>query len=170
MVYGFVESDKRKNPDSSRSVGILKSTVLCFSFFLSAILQTAFVGRLGFEPGMTEPKPVVLPLHHRPVYQAECSRLLSKSAAKVMLFFESAKCFTAFLLHNELEPSFELVLVRKREHRLSFLSLNHDLTHAAVAHTDDVQTLLGSRQLAAIERVAALNGAIGGQLGSGDAV
>ena len=24
------------------------------------------VGRLGFEPGMTEPKPVVLPLHHRP--------------------------------------------------------------------------------------------------------
>ena len=25
------------------------------------------VGRLGFEPGMTEPKPVVLPLHHRPI-------------------------------------------------------------------------------------------------------
>ncbi len=28
--------------------------------------NTVRVGRLGFEPGMTEPKPVVLPLHHRP--------------------------------------------------------------------------------------------------------
>ena len=34
--------------------------------------QGAFmVGRLGFEPGMTEPKPVVLPLHHRPIAAAK---------------------------------------------------------------------------------------------------
>ena len=30
------------------------------------------VGRLGFEPGMTEPKPVVLPLHHRPIAFSSC--------------------------------------------------------------------------------------------------
>ena len=30
------------------------------------------VGRLGFEPGMTEPKPVVLPLHHRPIAVSGC--------------------------------------------------------------------------------------------------
>ena len=34
---------------------------------ISVYLLLDFVGRLGFEPGMTEPKPVVLPLHHRPI-------------------------------------------------------------------------------------------------------
>ena len=36
------------------------------------------VGRLGFEPGMTEPKPVVLPLHHRPIAQKAGAKLRKK--------------------------------------------------------------------------------------------
>lgn len=30
------------------------------------ILRAFHVGLPGFEPGQTEPKPVVLPLHHSP--------------------------------------------------------------------------------------------------------
>ena len=40
------------------------------------------VGRLGFEPGMTEPKPVVLPLHHRP----ECGCKGSENLAISQIF------------------------------------------------------------------------------------
>ena len=40
------------------------------------------VGRLGFEPGMTEPKPVVLPLHHRP----ECGCKDSENLAIRQIF------------------------------------------------------------------------------------
>ena len=40
------------------------------------------VGRLGFEPGMTEPKPVVLPLHHRP----ECGCKGSENLAFRQIF------------------------------------------------------------------------------------
>ena len=43
------------------------------------------VGRLGFEPGMTEPKPVVLPLHHRPIV-----------GAKVVVFYTATKFFLRF--------------------------------------------------------------------------
>ena len=46
----------------------------------SALKLTFFVVVLpGFEPGQTEPKPVVLPLHHRTILH----RSLSKSVAKV---------------------------------------------------------------------------------------
>ena len=45
------------------------------------------VGRLGFEPGMTEPKPVVLPLHHRP-----------ESGAKVVKIWHSAKFLPPYLI------------------------------------------------------------------------
>ena len=48
------------------------------------------VGRLGFEPGMTEPKPVVLPLHHRPI-----------AAAKVRNYFEVPKFCSQILLHDQ---------------------------------------------------------------------
>ncbi len=34
------------------------------------------VGRLGFEPGMTEPKPVVLPLHHRPIAMIAAAKVI----------------------------------------------------------------------------------------------
>ena len=47
------------------------------------------VGRLGFEPGMTEPKPVVLPLHHRPIRYA---------GAKVVKIWQSAKFSHTFLI------------------------------------------------------------------------
>ena len=40
------------------------------------------VGRLGFEPGMTEPKPVVLPLHHRP----ECGCKVNENLAIRQIF------------------------------------------------------------------------------------
>ena len=56
---------------------------------MSQILQST-VGRLGFEPGMTEPKPVVLPLHHRPI-----------AAAKVQKIFEVPKFCSQILLHNQ---------------------------------------------------------------------
>ena len=36
------------------------------------------VGRLGFEPGMTEPKPVVLPLHHRPIARLAVAKVQKK--------------------------------------------------------------------------------------------
>ena len=48
------------------------------------------VGRLGFEPGMTEPKPVVLPLHHRPMHPY--------AGAKVVKNWQSAKFLTTLLL------------------------------------------------------------------------
>ena len=47
------------------------------------------VGRLGFEPGMTEPKPVVLPLHHRPI---PCF-----AAAKVVKIWRTAKFLATYL-------------------------------------------------------------------------
>ena len=34
---------------------------------LSFHFEFKFVGLPGFEPGQTEPKPVVLPLHHNPI-------------------------------------------------------------------------------------------------------
>ena len=40
----------------------------------------------GFEPPLTEPKTVVLPLHHRTI----------KSAAKVVDFFSTTKYFQYF--------------------------------------------------------------------------
>ena len=49
-----------------------------------------YVGRLGFEPGMTEPKPVVLPLHHRPMRRF--------AAAKVVKIWHSAKFSPIFLI------------------------------------------------------------------------
>lgn len=36
-------------------------------FFLTDLLTVKMVDRQGFEPQMTEPKSVVLPLHHRSV-------------------------------------------------------------------------------------------------------
>ena len=50
------------------------------------------VGLPGFEPGQTEPKPVVLPLHHSPIIIV----LSLKSDAKVVLFLFSSKLFVEF--------------------------------------------------------------------------
>ena len=49
-----------------------KPTKTCeFSGFL-AVIDGIVVGLPGFEPGQTEPKPVVLPLHHSPNIGAFC--------------------------------------------------------------------------------------------------
>ncbi len=45
------------------------------------------VGLPGFEPGKTEPKPVVLPLHHSPIIKC----FLLKSGAKVVQSCELTK-------------------------------------------------------------------------------
>ena len=45
------------------------------------------VGLPGFEPGKTEPKPVVLPLHHSPIIKC----FLLKSGAKVVQSCEFSK-------------------------------------------------------------------------------
>ena len=60
------------------------------------LLAVCLVGRLGFEPGMTEPKPVVLPLHHRPIIGVGKSDIFQKSAAKVLLFCEITKYLAFF--------------------------------------------------------------------------
>ena len=55
-----------------------------------------FVGIPGFEPGMTGPESVVLPLHHIPRFQLT-HRLYSRfSHAKVVHFSEPSKLFDTF--------------------------------------------------------------------------
>ena len=56
----------------------------------------------GFEPRQTEPKPVVLPLHHTTIRCMTLPRCEVKAVAKVSLFFETTKCFL-FLLHADEE-------------------------------------------------------------------
>ena len=50
----------------------------CLSFLGTwmtfASLPSPWVVLPGFEPGMTEPKPVVLPLHHSTILYAFCVR------------------------------------------------------------------------------------------------
>ena len=55
--------------------------------------EPLFVGLPGFEPGQTEPKPVVLPLHHSPNFR----RFLLKSGAKIWLSAIRSKYSTVFL-------------------------------------------------------------------------
>lgn len=55
-----------------------------------------WVGLPGFEPRQTEPKPVVLPLHHSP----NLLRFLLKSGAKIGLCFQTSKLCTIFFLFN----------------------------------------------------------------------
>ena len=52
-----------------------------------------FVVLPGFEPRQTEPKPVVLPLHHRTILMC----FLLKSAAKIEVFLYPCKCLLLFL-------------------------------------------------------------------------
>ena len=55
------------------------------------------VGIPGFEPGMTGPESVVLPLHHIPMsfLLLQCHFLIA--SAKVTLFSEPTKFFSTFL-------------------------------------------------------------------------
>ena len=53
--------------------------------FIVSDLAIFDVGSPGFEPRMTEPKPVVLPLHHDPI-----------AAAKLVLFSATTKFLGVF--------------------------------------------------------------------------
>ena len=50
----------------------------------------------GFEPGLREPKPLVLPLHHSTILKAFCLVDGQNAGAKVRLLFDSAKVFVDF--------------------------------------------------------------------------
>ena len=50
----------------------------------------------GFEPGLREPKPLVLPLHHSTILKAFCPMDGQNAGAKVRLLFDSAKVFEDF--------------------------------------------------------------------------
>ena len=54
---------------------------------LCVIRRIWIVGPTGLEPIMTEPKPVVLPLHHGPI---------AIPAAKLVLFYSTTKFFRRF--------------------------------------------------------------------------
>ena len=58
------------------------------------------VGIPGFEPGMTGPESVVLPLHHIPMsfLLLQCHFLIA--SAKVTLFSEPTKFFSTFFIEN----------------------------------------------------------------------
>ena len=66
-------------------------------WFIAVSFNLEFVVLPGFEPGQTEPKPVVLPLHHRTILI--CSLL--KSGAKIWVFGVIAKFFSVFCLPLE---------------------------------------------------------------------
>ena len=62
-------------------------------------LYFAIVGLPRFELGQTEPKPVVLPLHHSPnINQLMQMLILSKSDAKVRFFAIRSKYISVFFL------------------------------------------------------------------------
>ena len=55
----------------------------------------------GFEPGQTEPKPVVLPLHHKTVCASRRGNIPSALAsAKVVIFLHIAKNLFNFRLKS----------------------------------------------------------------------
>ena len=81
-------------------------------------LRLFCVGLPGFEPGQTEPKPVVLPLqnllcYHYTIVQTSC--FLSKCVAKILSFYVIFQIFYVFfyyLLIEALRLSFKNTLAR----------------------------------------------------------
>ena len=57
----------------------------------SLFFKKLFVGLPGFEPGMTGPESVVLPLHHSPIWI-----VVIFDTAKVEYYFYSAKKIATF--------------------------------------------------------------------------
>ena len=55
-----------------------------------------FVGIPGYEPGMTGPESVVLPLHHNPISLQSQAYCFLIADAKVLVFFEPTKFFGTF--------------------------------------------------------------------------
>ena len=86
------DEEKRKSKSEKRgptpphfgasSVGRRKSTKCADRRRRGRGQSAHFVGSPGFEPRMTEPKPVVLPLHHDPI-----------ASAKLVYLSITSKCF-----------------------------------------------------------------------------
>ncbi len=70
-----------------------------------SILVSFGVGLPGFEPRQTEPKPVVLPLHHKPNFNRFKGSSL-KARAKIRGFYRSAKFFSKIILQSTNNSSF----------------------------------------------------------------
>ena len=75
-----------------------KKSSICSTFFV--------VVPRGFEPRQTEPKPVVLPLHHRTILMC----FLLKSCAKVRHFIGKCK-FLATLLYKKHQKQFTAAII-----------------------------------------------------------
>ena len=60
---------------------------------VGCLLRLPCVGLPGFEPGQTEPKPVVLPLHHSPNLIA----FFRNAWQRYYLFTLSSKFYVSFL-------------------------------------------------------------------------
>ena len=73
--------------------------VMCNKKSSSVKTEELFVGLLGFEPRITGPESVVLPLHHSPNL---CCQIppLEFDGAKISLFLKPAKKTTSFFFHK----------------------------------------------------------------------
>ena len=99
----------------------------------SRYLSDGFVGLPGFEPGMTGPESVVLPLHHSPIWI-----VVIFDTAKVEYYFYSAKkkaiffrFLCDFLSATSLKSFFAILLVCKNNPYIFTLCiqvLRHRLT------------------------------------------
>ena len=94
-------------------------------------LSDGFVGLPGFEPGMTGPESVVLPLHHSPIwivviFDTAKVEYYFYSAKKIATFFRflcdflsatSLKSFFAILFIPKNNPIFSTLCIRAPLHR-----------------------------------------------------
>ena len=71
-------------------------------WFIAVSFNLEFVVLPGFEPRQTEPKPVVLPLHHRTILFAS----FRKSGAKIEHFIYSCKLLAFFSRKLNLKGTF----------------------------------------------------------------
>ena len=70
------------------------------------------VGLPGFEPGQTEPKPVVLPLHHNPNFKC----FLLKSGAKIRGYENICKFFATFLMQRPCKSKVKASAKPRKKH------------------------------------------------------
>ena len=96
-----------------------------------ATLSDGFVGLPGFEPGMTGPESVVLPLHHSPIwivviFDTAKVEYYFYSAKKIVIFFRflcdflsatSLKSFLQFYLSLKTIPYISTLCIRVLQHR-----------------------------------------------------
>ena len=81
-------------------VRITKKPLKCRFSGLLTINVLKNVGLPGFEPGQTEPKPVVLPLHHSPNFLV----FSSENAAKISVFMNTFQIISDFFSVSDGNP------------------------------------------------------------------